>query len=235
MSDGQHTQARERILAAASELMAKAGIEGTSIRDVCTAAGVTPPTVYHYFQDKKGLLDAVVADGFERYLAEKRNRANSDDPVEDLRRGWNGHVEFGLRHPTLYGLMYGGARTTQHPAAAEGERILRHIVSRISQAGLLRMPVDDAVQIIHAATVGATLLLITSAHSPGMDGLSDRTREAVLASVLVAAHAEIEDLSVAARNVLMLLARTREMPLSQGELAIFRELLGRLSDSTSTM
>ncbi|MFI6094413.1 TetR/AcrR family transcriptional regulator [Lentzea sp. NPDC051213] len=215
----EQSQVRRRILDAATEL----GVDA-SIRDVCAAAGVTPPTVYHYFGDKKGLLDAVVAEGFERYLAEKRERAESADPVEDLRRGWNGHVEFGLRNPALYGLMYGGARTAPHPAAAEGERILRRIVTRIGEAGLLRMPVDDAVQTIHAATVGTTILLITS---PGLPGLSERTREAVLGSVLVATRAE-SDLATAADTLLVLLAGT-DAPLTPGELAILRELLVRLA------
>lgn len=217
------SEVRERILAAAIGLVDATGVEGASIRDVCAAAGVTPPTVYHHFGDKKGLLDAVVAAGFERYLNEKRDRAPSADPVEDLRRGWNGHVEFGLRNPALYGLMYGGARTIQHPAAAEGERILRGIVARIDAAGLLTMPVDDAVHTIHAATIGTTILLITS---PDLMGLSDRTREAVLGSILVGTRTE--GLAGAAGTLLASLART-DVPLTPGELGIFRELLVRLA------
>ncbi|WP_434445064.1 TetR/AcrR family transcriptional regulator [Lentzea sp. E54] len=212
-------QVRDRVLAAAAELGVTA-----SIRDVCAAAGVTPPTVYHHFGDKKGLLDAVVAVGFERYLAEKRDRLPSVDPVEDLRRGWDAHVEFGLRNPALYGLMYGGARTTEHAASAEGERILRGIVARIDEAGLLTMPVDDAVQSIHAATVGTTILLISR---PGLDGLSERTREAVLGSILVK-EAGRSDLASAAGDLLAQLART-EVPLTAGELGLFRELLVRLA------
>lgn len=216
---------RNRILAAAIDLVDKAGVEGASIRDVCAVASVTPPTVYHHFGDKKGLLDAVVAAGFERYLEEKRDRAPSADPVEDLCRGWNGHVEFGLRNPALYGLMYGGARTTQHPASQEGERILRRIVTRIGEAGLLSMAVDDAVQTIHAATVGTTILLIAN---PGLQGASERTREAVFGSVLVARAGETE-LSSAARALLAQLAKG-DLPLTPGELGILRELLVRLGD-----
>ncbi|ANZ41479.1 hypothetical protein BBK82_41520 [Lentzea guizhouensis] len=216
---------RKRILAAAIDLVDKAGVEGASIRDVCAAAGVTPPTVYHYFGDKKGLLDAVVAAGFEQYLEEKRDRAPSADPVEDLCRGWDGHVEFGLRNPALYGLMYGGARTTQHPASQEGERILRRIIARIDEAGLLTMPVDDAVHTIHAATVGTTILLIAN---PGLEGLSERTRDAVFGSVLVARAAE-SDLSSAVHALLAQVA-TGDVPLTPGELGIFRELLIRLGN-----
>ncbi|WP_089959512.1 TetR/AcrR family transcriptional regulator [Lentzea xinjiangensis] len=219
------SEVRDRILAAATELVDKAGVEGASIRDVCAAANVTPPTVYHHFGDKKGLLDAVVAVGFDRYLREKRDRSPSADPVEDLRRGWDGHVEFGLRNPALYGLMYGGARTTQHPASLEGERILRRIVTRIGEAGLLTMPVDDAVRTIHAASVGTTILLIAN---PGLVELSERTREAVFGSVLVAQAGEA-GLASAARVLLAQVARS-DVPLTPGELGLLRELLARLAD-----
>lgn len=231
MTDGEPVQARSRILASASALVAEVGVDGMSIRDVCKAAGVTAPTVYHHFGDRKGLLDAVAADGFDRYLAEKRRRGPSADPVEDLRLGWDGHLEFGLRHPALYGLMYGGVRTTQHPAAAEGERMLRGIVTRIADAGLLRTSVDSAVHAIHAATVGATLMLITNADAPGMDGLSEQMREIVLSSVLVTTRTELRGLAAAAADLLGLLARAPVASLTPGELGILRELLGRLSSS----
>ncbi|SFR26210.1 DNA-binding transcriptional regulator, AcrR family [Lentzea waywayandensis] len=223
----EQSQVRDRILAAATEL----GV-GASIRDVCAAAGVTPPTVYHYFGDKNGLLDAVAAAGFERYLAEKRDLAPSSDPVEDLRRGWDGHVEFGLRNPAIYGLMYGG-RTKPHPSMAQGQRILQQRMTRIDEAGLLTMPVDDAVQTVHAATVGTTILLIANPTGPGMDRLSERTREAVLSSILVTSKAE-SDLAAAANHLLVLLARTAEAQLTPGELAILRELLVSLGNSRAT-
>ena len=216
----EHSQVRDRILAAATEL----GVDA-SIRDVCAAAGVTPPTVYHYFGDKNGLLDAVAATGFDRYLAEKQDREPSADPVEDLRRGWDGHVEFGTRNPAIYGLMYGGRRDP-HPSMARGQEILRRIVARIGETGLLRMPVDDAVQTVHAATVGTTILLITNPSEPGMEGLSERTREAVIASVLVTSEASSE-LAEAANHLLVVLARTGAN-LTPGELGILRELLASL-------
>jgi hypothetical protein len=39
---------------------------------------------------------------FDRYLAEKHNLTPSGDPVDDTRRGWDMHVDFGLRHPACY-------------------------------------------------------------------------------------------------------------------------------------
>jgi TetR/AcrR family transcriptional regulator len=51
---------KERILCAAIEAFAAADYEGTSIRDVARAAGVSLPVIYYYFQSKEGLYDYVM-------------------------------------------------------------------------------------------------------------------------------------------------------------------------------
>ena len=51
---------RRTILDAAAGLLASAGEEGLSIRELCRIAGVTPPTIYHHFGDKAALVDRVV-------------------------------------------------------------------------------------------------------------------------------------------------------------------------------
>ena len=49
---------RRTILAAAADLVANGGEDGLSIRELCARVEVTPPTIYHHFGDKKGLLHA---------------------------------------------------------------------------------------------------------------------------------------------------------------------------------
>jgi AcrR family transcriptional regulator len=55
---GQAT--RERILAAATELIAIGGVAGTSTEDVRRAAGVSGSQLTHYFGSKRALISAVV-------------------------------------------------------------------------------------------------------------------------------------------------------------------------------
>jgi TetR/AcrR family transcriptional regulator, transcriptional repressor for nem operon len=58
--------ARDRIVAAASELISERGVAETSIDDVLTRAGASKGQLYHYFEDRAALLRAVVlhnADG----------------------------------------------------------------------------------------------------------------------------------------------------------------------------
>lgn len=52
---------RDRIVAAAADLMYRHGVAGTSIPAVRDAAGVSSSQVYHYFADKDDLTRAVIA------------------------------------------------------------------------------------------------------------------------------------------------------------------------------
>ena len=51
---------RERIVRAAAELIAERGATGTSLDDVLAAAAASKSQLYHYFGDKRGLVEAVV-------------------------------------------------------------------------------------------------------------------------------------------------------------------------------
>ncbi|MGK5554767.1 TetR/AcrR family transcriptional regulator [Actinomadura kijaniata] len=183
MTTARDADTRERIIQAAARLLADAGGEPVSTRAVCQAAGVGAPTLYHHFGDKRGLLDAVAAYGFERYLSGKRAQEPTGDPVEDLRRGWDLHVEFGRTNPAFYALMYGGGHTP--PAAREAQALLLGLIEAVARAGRLRVPVEAAARMVGAASVGVTLDLIKDPEA-GAE-VSARTREAVLAAIALPA------------------------------------------------
>ena len=109
------TSPRDRILRAAATLLAEGGREAVTTRAVSAAADAQPPTIYRQFGDMRGLLDAVAADGFARYMEVKVARGETADPVADLRAGWDAHVGFGLANPALYALMYGDPRPGAAP------------------------------------------------------------------------------------------------------------------------
>ena len=52
---------RQRLLDAATEAFAAAGLEGVRVDQLAAAAGVNKRMIYHYFGDKRGLYDAVLA------------------------------------------------------------------------------------------------------------------------------------------------------------------------------
>lgn len=109
---------RERILQAATTLLAAGGREAVSTRTVSAAAGVQPPTIYRQFGDMQGLLNTVARDIFAGYVRQKTTREHADDPFEELRRGWDLHVAFGLANPAVYALIYGDPTTAAHAPAA---------------------------------------------------------------------------------------------------------------------
>lgn len=51
---------RERILACALDLFYQRGYDAVGIQEICQRAGVTKPTMYHYFGSKYGLLETLL-------------------------------------------------------------------------------------------------------------------------------------------------------------------------------
>ncbi|NQX27319.1 TetR/AcrR family transcriptional regulator [Microbacteriaceae bacterium VKM Ac-2854] len=221
---------RERILDAAATLLADGGLEAVSTRAVSAAASVQAPTIYRTFGDMRGLLDAVATAGFAEYLETKAARVPSGDPVEDLRAGWDLHVGFGLAHPHVYALIYGGPdRDGDEPEAArQAEAILRGLVERVAEAGRLTVDVERAVQIVHAAGMGVTLALIGTPADARDAGLSPHTRDAILGSITTAAAAaDPAERALVAHAVALAAA---ELPqLTAAERALMGEWLGRVA------
>ncbi|WP_019928632.1 TetR/AcrR family transcriptional regulator [Nocardia sp. BMG111209] len=220
---------RERIVKAATRLLAEGGPDAVSTRAVSAAAGVQPPTIYRLFGDKQGLLDAVAAHGFVRYLAGKSKRRSTGDPLADLRAGWDEHVAMGLAEPALYTLMYSGFRPeTETPVARAAFDILGKHIRAIAEVGRLRVPEERAAALVHAAGSGVTLTLIRTPADQRDPELSVTAREAVIAAITTDAPAAAVPATVAAAVTLR--AALPELPkLSPAERALFGEWLDRLT------
>ncbi|WUI04069.1 TetR/AcrR family transcriptional regulator [Spirillospora sp. NBC_00431] len=81
------TTPAERILAAAAELFFRQGFKGTSVRDITTAAGLTPGALYNHFPSKEDVLFTLVTratDEGEQLLNDAVAEAKAD-PVSQLR------------------------------------------------------------------------------------------------------------------------------------------------------
>ncbi|MCA2214277.1 TetR/AcrR family transcriptional regulator [Jidongwangia harbinensis] len=184
MDDGEPTTTRERIVETAAALLTAGGRDAVSTRAVSAAAGVQAPTIYRIFGDKQGLLDAVGNHGFAVYLRAKTGQPPGDDPVDDLRRGWDLHVGFGLAYPAFYTLIYGEPRPgAESPAARDSLAVLAGIVRRIAAAGRLRVSEDRAVHLVHSAGSGLTFTLIAVPPEERDPALSALARESVIAAV----------------------------------------------------
>ena len=183
--------ARARILRAATELLQTGGRNAVTTRAVSAAAGVQPPTIYRHFGDMQGLFDAVARDTLAVYAQEKAARPLTDDPIEDLRRGWDLHIAFGLANPDAFALLYSAPSVAAYrPVIDEGVALLQGLVARIAEAGRLRVDVVHATVLIHAAGTGVTLTLAATPPEERDPRLSETMREAILTAITVPASAE---------------------------------------------
>lgn len=87
---------RERIVAAAAELIFQKGVAQTTTEDVCNAAGVSFSQLYHYFEDKMALVRAVIALQTENVLEAQQPFLGQLDSVASL-RAWRDHLVAGQR------------------------------------------------------------------------------------------------------------------------------------------
>ena len=217
---------RERIVAAAATLLAEGGRDAVSTRAVAARAGVQAPTLYRLFGDMRGLLDAVADAGFAAYVGPKRERRPSEDPVEELRRGWDLHLEFALANPALYVLMNEPRPDGPPPAAEAGIAYLRALVERIAAAGRLAVPVEQAVKLVHACGSGATLTVLSD---PERDTTVSRAaREATVAAITTDVPAVTEP-GPGPAAVALRAALPEAGPLSAGERTLLAEWLDRIA------
>jgi AcrR family transcriptional regulator len=239
--DGQ-LPPKARLLRSAAELLANSGGSAVSTRQITQSAGVTAPTLYHHFGDKEGLFDAVVAAGFDEYVAGERDFAPSGQPLEDIRRMWDNHVQFGLKQPELYLVMFGNIRPESRPAiVADAEALMEEMLNKAAVSGQLNVPPREAARSILAANVGVTLMLIAEKAPERNLELSAMTRDAMIFAVSAeqARNNDSDDTGkssvvVAAIALNAALQASHSDQLSSSELKLFLEWLHRISTSSTS-
>ncbi|MFE2758199.1 TetR family transcriptional regulator [Actinosynnema sp. NPDC059335] len=221
--------ARQRVVEAAAELLAREGRDAVTTRAVAAAAGLQPPAIYRLFGDKDGLLDAVAEHGYARFLAAKHADAVPRDPVEDLRAGWDLSVGFGLANPELYVLMYGEPRRGADSAAFRaGMEILLRRIHRLAACGRLRVDEELAASLIHATARGAVLTWLSLPEDRRDRALLTALREAMVSAVTFEEPAVREAGPAGAARALRAVLPEQTV-LSDGEQHLLGEWLDRLS------
>ncbi|MFD3484257.1 TetR/AcrR family transcriptional regulator [Streptomyces sp. NPDC058665] len=178
------SETRANLVEVAARLLREQGPAAVTTRGVAQAAGVQAPTIYRLFGDKDGLLDAVAEHVFAAYVAGKALADDSDDPVADLRAGWDVHIGFGLANAALFGLLVAPGRASRSPATSAGLEVLRARVRRVAATGRLRVAEHRAVELVHAAGTGAVLTLLAMPPQERDPGLADAMYDMVTRSIL---------------------------------------------------
>ncbi|NJM34433.1 MAG: TetR/AcrR family transcriptional regulator [Rhodomicrobium sp.] len=142
-----HGNLRKTLLDAAEAELAEKGIEGFSLRAIAKRAGVSHAAPAHHFRDVKGLLTALAADGFSRFLATQKARQSlaGGNSHNQLVAAGLGYIEFALTHPALFRLMFSSDRPdfgdpALGKAAGEAFGALAEDVKRVTGADPYRSP-----------------------------------------------------------------------------------------------
>jgi len=78
---------RAIILDKAAELFARKGISATTVREIGDAAGILSGSIYHHFDSKDTIIDAIVASYFDDMLAGYAEVLASDGDATERLRG----------------------------------------------------------------------------------------------------------------------------------------------------
>ncbi|WP_405583595.1 TetR/AcrR family transcriptional regulator [Streptomyces sp. NBC_01190] len=224
---------RRRIIEATIELLESGGPDAVSTRAVAAAAGMQPPAIYRNFGDKDGLLEAVAEYGYAQFLEDKRARLDltPEDPVEELRRGWDMTVEFGVKRPELFAVMNRAAGEGADAAHRAGLEILHGRVRRLAAGGWLRVDEELAAQIIQATGQGAVITWNATPAERRDPALLTILRESMVAAVTRAEptiSAAESGPAPAARALRAALTDDADV-LSEAEHLLLREWLTRLA------
>ncbi len=94
---------RAKILECALALFSARGYEAVGVQEIVEAAGVTKPSLYHYFSSKLGLLDTLLEENFAGFLADLRKAAlyERDLPLT-LEKIARAYFDFACRQPAFY-------------------------------------------------------------------------------------------------------------------------------------
>ena len=146
---------RQEILDAAWAIVRADGLAALSLRDVASAVGMQPPSLYGYFASKAAIYDAMFAEGYRQLLGLRSGLApaTSDDEIKAGARAW---FRFCTDDPARYQLLF--QRTIPGFEPSEESMALARQAYEFGQAALAGVGVTDpaAMDLYTALLTGLT-------------------------------------------------------------------------------
>ena len=106
-SSYHHGALRAALVKAALELLEEGGAAELSLRAVARRAGVAASAPYRHYADRDALLSAVAAVGYQELAQELATAHPTPATPDDLAAVAVGYVQFALRRPALFRVMFG--------------------------------------------------------------------------------------------------------------------------------
>jgi AcrR family transcriptional regulator len=159
-------EVRRKILDAARDLFAGKGYDHVTMRAVAEAIEYSPTAIYHHFEDKDDLVEALCHEDFARLLGALEGQPPPEDPIEWIRQLGRSYAAFAVDHPNHYRFMFmTPAKIKVKEAGSPGDQsfgLLRMAVARAIEGGWFRAGnVDTVAQVLWAGLHGAVSLLTT--------------------------------------------------------------------------
>lgn len=178
-----HGDLRAALLAAGEAELTEKGVEGFSLRSVAKRAGVSHAAPSHHFGDTRGLLTALAAEGFRQFqdTLDARETGATEDRDRAVRAGL-GYLEFALKRPALFRLIFSSARPDYASAdlLAAADRAYLHLV------GLVEVLGGGETDVVALWATSHGIADLASGHKlRTMMGKSPAEREAIIRAVLL--------------------------------------------------
>jgi TetR/AcrR family transcriptional regulator len=132
---------RAELLDRALELFAAYGYEGVGVQQICDAAAVTKPTLYHYFGSKRGLLETLIDERLRILLSSlTRPAAQPEDIAAALERAASAMFVFARSHSSFYrlylALWFAPMRSEAHEIASKFHALHFQALERICREAM---------------------------------------------------------------------------------------------------
>lgn len=128
-----------QIQAVAWELARRDGIAAISLRELADRVDMRQPSLYNYFVSKAALYDAMFAAGFQQLVGEREQLDLDDDALSALKQGCRHFIDFCVRDPARYQLLFQHSIPGFHPSIesmAIAERALAFLQRWLERAGV---------------------------------------------------------------------------------------------------
>ncbi|MEW5850459.1 MAG: TetR/AcrR family transcriptional regulator [Myxococcota bacterium] len=142
---------KERVLSEACDLLVERGEAAVTMRAVAARAGITPMAIYRHFKGREALVRAILEEGHALFLRYLQRTLVETTPWGRLLASGEAYLEFALKHPRHYDLMFMRAvdlGRPRGPRSWQDAATFRFLVDRIREcvdAGLLSAEDPEAV------------------------------------------------------------------------------------------
>ncbi|WP_193072136.1 TetR/AcrR family transcriptional regulator [Pseudomonas sp. FME51] len=171
------------LLNAAMQLLSSEGREGATMRAICAAAGVTPPTLYHYYGDLEGLHKAAIDETYLGVAEAYHGGTEEKGPLKGIRDGWATFLEFAHSEPNMCRIVIQQIMAGKPPSMVmETLQGLAEDLNEFHAQGVLKYNPKDTAQLLWMSALGA-LTYAVSKDSVALEGSEEPSLQKALLEI----------------------------------------------------